>query len=48
MSNSFHHIYLLMLEIGVLKNRDITLLTKVYVIKVMDGCESWTVKKAEY
>ena len=36
-----------------LKSRDITLPTKVYLVKamvfpeVMDGCESWTVKKAE-
>ena len=37
----------------ILKSRDITLPTKVYVVKamvfpvVMYGCESWTVKKAE-
>ena len=37
-----------------LKNRDITLPTKVHIIKamvfpvVMYGCESWTVKKAEH
>ena len=37
----------------VLKSRDITLLTKIHIIKVMVfpvvmyGCESWTVKKAE-
>ena len=36
------------------KSRDITLLTKVCLVKVMVftmvmyGCESWTVKKAEY
>ena len=36
-----------------LENRDITLPTKVYLVKamvfpvVMYGCESWTVKKAE-
>ena len=36
----------------VLKSRDITLLTKVYLVKamvfplVMYGCESWTIKKA--
>ena len=36
-----------------LKSRDITLLTKVHLVKAMDfpvvmyGCESWTVKKAE-
>ena len=35
------------------KSRDITLSTKVHLVKamifpvVMDGCESWTVKKAE-
>ena len=38
---------------SVLKSRDITLPTKVCIVKamvflvVMDGCESWTVKKAE-
>ena len=38
---------------SILKNRDITLPTKVRLIKVMVfpvvmcGCESWTVKKAE-
>ena len=38
----------------VLRSRDITLLTKAGVVKVMVfpvvmyGCESWTVKKAEY
>ena len=38
---------------SVLKSRDITLLTKVHIIKamffptVMKGCESWTIKKAE-
>ena len=38
---------------SVLKSRDITLLTKVHVIKtmvfpvVMYGCESWTIEKAE-
>ena len=38
---------------SILKNRDITLPTKVYLVKamvfpaVMYGCESWTVKKAE-
>ena len=40
-------------ELNVLKSRDITLLTKVCIVKamvfpvVMDGCESWTIKKAE-
>ena len=39
---------------SVLKNRDITLLTKVCIVKgmvlsvVMYGCESWTIKKAEH
>jgi len=38
---------------SILKNRDITLLTKVHLDKamvfpvVMYGCESWTIKKAE-
>ena len=38
---------------SVLKSRDITLPTKVHLVKAMDfpvvvyGCESWTVKKAE-
>ena len=39
---------------SILKSRDITLPTKVHLAKavvfpvVMYGCESWTVKKAEY
>ena len=39
---------------SILKSRDITLLTKVSLVKamvfpvVMYGCESWTVKKAEH
>ena len=38
---------------SVLQSRDITLLTKVYIVKalvfpvVIYGCESWTIKKAE-
>ena len=38
---------------SVLKSRDITLLTKVHVVKAMVfsvvtyGCENWTIKKAE-
>ena len=38
---------------SVLKNRDITLLKKVHIVKamifpvVMYGCDSWTIKKAE-
>ena len=37
----------------ILKSRDITLPTKVHIVKVMvfpvvmHGCESWTIKKAE-
>ena len=37
---------------SILKSRDITLPTKVHLVKaivflvVMDGCESWTIKKA--
>ena len=39
---------------SILKNRDITLPTKVRLVKamvfsaIMYGCESWTIKKAEY
>ena len=38
---------------SILKSRDITLATKVHLVKamgfpvVMCGCESWTIKKAE-
>ena len=38
---------------GILKSRDITLPTKVHLVKamafpvIMYGCESWTIKKAE-
>ena len=38
---------------SILKSRDITLLTKVHIVKamvfpvVLYGCESWTIKKAE-
>ena len=38
---------------SILKSRDVILPTKVHLVKavafpaVMDGCESWTVKKAE-
>ena len=38
---------------SILKSKDITLLTKVDIVKamvfpiVMYGCESWTIKKAE-
>ena len=39
---------------SILKSRDITLPTKVHLVKakvfpvVMCGCESWTIKKAEH
>ena len=39
---------------SILKSRDITLSAKVHLVKamvfpvVMYGCESWTIKKAEY
>ena len=39
---------------GILKSRDITLMTKVHLVKamvfpvVMYECESWTIKKAEH
>ena len=39
---------------SILKSRDITLLTKVHLVKAMvfpvvtHGCESWTIKKAEH
>ena len=39
---------------GILKNKDITLPTKVHLVKamvfpvVMYGCESWTIKKGEH
>ena len=38
----------------VFKSRDITLLTKVHIVKAMvfpvviHGCESWTIQKAEH
>ena len=38
---------------SILKSKDITLFTKVHLVKVtvfpvvMYGCESWTIKKAE-
>ena len=39
---------------SIIKSRDLTLSTKIHLVKamvfpvVMYGCESWTVKKAEY
>ena len=41
-------------KLSILKSRDITLPTKVLLVKamvflvVMYGCESWTIKKAEH
>ena len=41
-------------QISILKSRDITLATKVHLVKgmvfpvVMCGCESWTIRKAEH
>ena len=38
---------------GILKSRDISMSTKVYLVKamvfplIMHGCESWTIKKTE-
>ena len=60
-SDSYIYIWCLILERkamtnldSVLKSRDITLPTKVHIVKtmvfpvVMYGCESWTIKKAEH
>ena len=39
---------------SILKSRDITLLTKIHIVKamifpaVMYGCDSWAIKKAEH
>ena len=39
---------------SILKNRDVTLPTKLHLVKAMGlpvviyGCESWTIKKAEH
>ena len=39
---------------SILRSRDVTLLTKVHLVKamvfpvVMYGCENWTIKKAEH
>ena len=39
---------------SILKSRDVTLPTEVHLVKdmvlpeIMSGCESWTIKKAEY
>ena len=38
---------------SILKNRDLTLLRKVHIVRVMvfpvvmDGCESWTINRAD-
>ena len=46
-------IYLFYTLVSIFKGRDITLPTRVHLVKakvfpvVMYGCESWTVKKAE-
>ena len=51
---SYVYTYLRIHLDGILKSRDITLPTKVCLVKVMVfpvviyGCESWTVKKAEH
>ena len=48
-----NHIYVYLNNYSIFKSRDITLLTKVCLVKamvfpvVMYGCESWAVKKAE-
>ena len=47
-------IYIIQMNIKELKSRDITLLTKVCIVKamvfpvVMYRCERWTIKKAEH
>ena len=47
-------VYCISMAISLLKSRDITLPTKVHLVKamvspvVMYGCESWTIKKAEH
>ena len=52
-SKSLLIIYLKYSNVSIFKSRDITLPTKVRLVKaivfpvVMYGCESWTVKKAE-
>ena len=52
-SSSIHGIFQARVLDSILKSRDITLPTKVHLVKVMVfpvvmyGCESWTVKKAE-
>ena len=54
-SQAFHMMYSAMTNLdSVLKSRDITLPTKVHIVKalvfpiVRYGCESWTIKKTEY
>ena len=49
-----HWLSILHMVMSILKSRDITLPTKVHIVKavafpvVVYGCESWTVKKAEH
>ena len=51
--DTFIHVRVMTNLDSILKSRDITLLTKVCLVKavvfpvVMYGCESWTIKKAE-
>ena len=53
-SHEIKRCLLLGIKISIFKSRDITLPTKVHLVKVMVfpvvmyGCESWTVKKAEH
>ena len=53
MTLTSQYICSIMINLDRLKSRDITLPTKVHLVKamvfpvVMYGCESWTVKKAE-
>ena len=48
------NLFVILLNVSALKSRDITLPTKICIVKavifplVMYGCESWTVKKAEH
>ena len=53
LQQKFELLYVMTNLDSILKSRDITLPTKVHLVKamvfpmVMYGCESWTVKKAE-
>ena len=52
-SDSFIYMYTHTNLDSILKSRDITLTTKIHLVKAMDflvvmyGCESWTIKNAE-